>query len=137
MKNIIKDKSVGFFIGAAACVLMFLSDILYIILDSSDRTFSLLSCILIFAGSAVWILSALIPEKKLSFFPFIACALFGTAFAHCLILGLETLSDVWNNVNFVGGNPTMAVLFIVLFFVGTLTAVISSFCGYEKKESIE
>ena len=48
------------------------------------------------------------------------------------MVGLETLSDVWNDVNFVGGNPTMAITFIVLFAIRTVAAIVAAFMKEDK-----
>lgn len=111
---------------------MLVADILYIALDGADRTFSLLSFGFILAGALVQIVSAFLPGKIAFAMPVISVACYGVGFAQCLLLGLETLSDVWNQVTFVGGNATMAVLFIALFFVGTSAAIVSSFIQEEK-----
>lgn len=122
-----KGKSIGFYIGLAASALMLVFDIIYIAADFGDRTFSVAAFVLILLGVAVEVVYALLDIKILDFLPFIICVLYGVAFGHISMLGLETLSDVWNGVNFIGGNPAMAITFIVLFAVGTIASVTAAF----------
>lgn len=131
MKEFLKKRfvgrGIGFYIGFAAAIAMIVFDIAYIIADRGDRTCSMLSFALVLAGSVLYIAYAVLGLDVLDFVPVATCALYGVAFGHHLMLGLETLSDVWNDVNFVGGNATMAVAFIVMFAVGTVAAVTASF----------
>ena len=127
MKNKVEKKTKKFSLGMFTAIFMLVADMLYIALDSSDRTFSMLAFGLILAGALVQIVSSILPKKIAFAMPIISVACYGVGFAQCLSLGLETLSDVWNQVTFVGGNATMAALFIGLFFVGTFVSIISSF----------
>ena len=127
MKKNVEKKTKKFPLGMLTAIFMLIADVLYIALDGSDRTFSMLTFGLILAGALVQLLSAVLPKKIAFAMPIISVACYGVGFAQCLSLGLETLSDVWNQVTFVGGNATMAVLFIALFFVGTFTSIVASF----------
>lgn len=127
MKKNVEKKTKKFPLGMLTAIFMLVADMLYIALDSSDRTFSMLAFGLILAGVLVQFLSGVLPKKIAFAMPIVSVACYGVGFAQCLSLGLETLSDVWNQVTFVGGNATMAVLFIALFFVGTFTSIVASF----------
>lgn len=127
-----KGRGIGFYIGLASAVLMLVFSIVYIAVDSSDRTFSILTFALALVGAVIWIAYTLLDFKFLDFLPILSCACYGVAFAQHLRLGLETLSDVWNGVNFVGGNPTMAITFIVLFGIGMITALVAAFMKEDK-----
>ncbi len=137
MKEFLKKRfvgrGIGFYIGFAAAVLMLVFDIVYIAADHGDRTCSILSFVMILLGSAVYIAYALLDIEFLDFLPIVTCALFGVAFGHHLTVGLETLSDVWNGVNFVGGNATMATAFIIMFGIGAVAALVSAFMRENRK----
>lgn len=128
-----KGRGIGFYVGVAAAALMLIFDIIYIAADFGDRTFSVLAFVLILLGVAVEAAYVLLDIKLFDFLPFVSCALFGVAFGHISMLGLETLSDVWNGVNFIGGNPSMAITFIVLFAIGTVCAVVAAFMRENKQ----
>lgn len=127
MKKNVEKKTKKFPLGMLTAIFMLIADVLYIALDGADRTFSMLAFGLILAGVLVQFLSGVLPKKIAFAMPIVSVACYGVGFAQCLSLGLETLSDVWNQVTFVGGNATMAVLFIALFFVGTFTSIVASF----------
>lgn len=127
MKKNVEKKTKKFPLGMLTAIFMLIADVLYIALDGADRTFSMLAFGLILAGVLVQFLSGVLPKKIAFAMPIVSVACYGVGFAQCLSLGLETLSDVWNQVTFVGGNATMAVLFIALFFVGTFASIVASF----------
>ena len=127
MKKNVEKKTKKFPLGMLTAIFMLIADVLYIALDGADRTFSMLAFGLILAGVLVQFLSGVLPKEIAFAMPIVSVACYGVGFAQCLSLGLETLSDVWNQVTFVGGNATMAVLFIALFFVGTFTSIVASF----------
>lgn len=135
MKEFLKNRSVGFYLGWAAALLMILGDILFIALDVTDRTFSAVTFVFVLLGAAAEIASAFLPEKIASAAPVVSCICYGVAFGQHLMLSLETLSDVWNDVSFVGGNAAVAVAFLVIFFVGTVAAVVSAFFVRARKAS--
>ena len=127
-----KNRGIGFYLGCATAVLMLIFDIVYIAADFGDRTFTVLTFVLILLGAIAEIIYALLDIKLLDFIPVLSCALYGIAFGQLLMVGLETLSDVWNDVNFVGDNPTMAITFIVLFAIGTVAAIVAAFMKEDK-----
>lgn len=129
--KIFKNRSLGFWIGLFASVLMLISNIAFIIYDDGDRTFSYLTFTLILVG----VLSELLVIfKNYSFAPILPPVFFGGGLAIHLYLGLPTLSDVVNGVNFIGGDPTAVIAFGVPFILGTVIAIVASFMDHELKE---
>lgn len=127
IKLSLKNKPVGFYIGFASALLMLIADILYIALDFGDRTFSYLTFSLVLAAALIDIITYIADKPVFDFMSVITCAMYGVGFGKLLHLGLPTMSDVWNGVNFVGGDPKAVVLFSVLFIVGIIAAIISRF----------
>ncbi|SCP98435.1 hypothetical protein [Anaerobium acetethylicum] len=125
----LKNRTIGFWIGFAASCLMLIADIIFYITDSADRTFSFVTFMFIMAGVAC---ELLVIVKDFRFAPVLPPVCFGVALSMHLYLGLPTLSDVANGVNFVGGNPTAVVVFGACFFVGTIAAIVSSFMEQSK-----
>ena len=108
-----KNRGAGFYLGFATSVLMLIFSIVYIAL--------------VLLGALIGMAYALIDVKLLDFLPVVSCVFYGVAFGQHLFLGLETLSDVWNDVNFIGGSPALAITFIVLFAVGTVASLVAAF----------
>lgn len=132
-----KNRRVGFYLGIAAAVLMLVVDIAYIVSDYGDITFSMLSFTLMLAGSLLTIIYSILGYKFLDFIPVISCILYGFGFGQHLILALESLSDVWNEVSFIGGNATLGAVFIGLFFVPMVAAVVSAFMREDRKDAAQ
>lgn len=129
-----KGRSAGFYMGFAAAVLILAFDIAYIASDYGDRTFSVLTFVLMLAGSVLMMIYSFLNIKILDFIPAVSCILYGVGFGQHLILALESLSDVWNEVNFVGGNATLGAVFMGLFFVPMVVAVVAAFMREERVE---
>ena len=124
-----KNRTVGFWIGLAAAFLMLIADIIFIITDYSDRTFSMVTFILILIGVAG---EGLIIVKDFKFAPLLPSICFGVAMSIHLYLGLPTLSDVMNGVNFIGGDPNAVIVFGAIFLIGTFFAIVSCFMKQSK-----
>ena len=129
-----KGRRAGFYIGFAAAALILASDIAYIAALSGDRNFSALVFALMLAGSLLMLVYSLLNIKLLDFIPALSCILYRVAFGQHLSLALESLSDVWNGVNFVGGNATLGAVFIGLFFVPMVAAIVAAFMREERAE---
>lgn len=134
VKEFFKGRTVGFWLYFGSAAMMLIADILFVILDSGDRTFSLITFFAVLAGAAVAIAGAFL---KLDFLPMITAALYGVGLGMHLYLGLPTLSDVLNEVNFVGGNPTMVIVFGILFFIGLVACIVGGFLSQERKGGME
>lgn len=113
MKKSFADRNFGFYILLAAAFVALAGAILYLVLDGGDRTFTILGFLLALAGAVSTILAVL---TRLKFAPLVPTAFYAAASAFVLRLALPSLSDLWNKVNFIGGN---AVLGTVSCFTGT------------------
>lgn len=129
----VKNKTVGFWLGFGAALALLLTDIIFIAVDVKDRTFSAVTFALILVGAAVEIAYFFLDFKYLDFMPLVSCVCFGVALGAHWNLGLETLSDVWNGVNFVGGNAQAALGFGIVFVIGTVVAIVSCFMKQRKE----
>lgn len=123
------DRTIGFWIGLVASVLMLVGDVVFIIVDGDDRTFSFITFGLILAGVVCQALVVFFDWKVM---PLLCAVCFGTALSYHLFLGLPTLSDVVNGVNFIGGDPVAVVVFGGVFAVGTLLTLCASFMNQRK-----
>lgn len=125
-----KKRPLGFWLGAIAACVMLVANIVFILVDRGDRTFSWITAILILVGVLG---EALVIGKNPVFAPLIPAICYGVALSMHLYLGLPTLSDVVNGVNFVGGNPTAVLAFGGIFLVGTVLALAASFMRQTEK----
>lgn len=123
------NRTAGFWIGVSASILMLIGDLLFIVTDYGDRTFSLTTFILILVGVLG---EVLVIFTNFKFAPLIPSICYGVALSLHLYLGLPTLSDVMNGVNFIGGNPTAVIQFGIIFFLGTIAAIVSCFMEQSK-----
>lgn len=131
-EKFVKDRTVAYWLALAAAAVMLLTDIIFIATDIGDRTFSLLTFFLVLLGVIIEVVYVALDIKLLDFLPILSCACYGIAVGNHWNLGLATLSDVWNGVVFVGGNPKAAIAFGVIFFVGMVATVVSCFMNYKK-----
>ena len=128
----VKGRTVGYWLALAAAVVFLVADIIFIATDSKDRTFSLLTFLFILVGVVLEIAYVVLDKRFLDFLPILSCACYGVALGKHWFLGLETLSDVWNGVVFVGGNAKAALIFGIIFAVCTLVAIVSCFMKQKK-----
>ena len=108
--------------GAVALI----GSILYIVLDGSDKTFSVIAFVLGLLGAASTLLG-LVTDFKFS--PLIPAVLYSTACALVLRVAVPSLSDVWNKVNFIGGNAVLGMTFAAVYLIAAVAAVIACFAG--------
>lgn len=121
------DRPVTFYIGFAASLYMLIASVIFAGAAAGDRNFSLVVLLLNILGAAIWIAYVLLDIKILDFMPMLSCVCYGVAFGQHLMLTLESLSDVWNGVNFVGGNAYLALAFAIVFAVGLIISVVMCF----------
>ena len=120
-------KPVGFYIGLGSAVAMLIANIAFLGADIGDRTFTALTFVMNLVGAAIWIVYAFIDLPLLDFMPILGAACYGVGLGKHLFLTLESLSDVWNGVNFVGGNAMLALAFALAFAICLICAVASCF----------
>lgn len=126
-ERFVSGRTIGFYLALGAAVLFLISDIIFVAVDAGDRTFSYVTFALILVGAAIEIVSVFFDYKFLDFLPVVSCACYGIAFGMHLYLGLPTLSDRWNGVNFVGGNGDAVITFAILFGIGLVAALVACF----------
>lgn len=125
-----KNRTIGFWIGFIGTIIMLAANVLFIIIDYGDRTFSFITFGLILLGV---IGEILVVYTAFQFTTLIPAVCFGVALSMHLYLGFPTLSDVVNGVNFVGGNPKAVIQFGVMFLIGTICALTSNFMNQSKQ----
>lgn len=111
-------------LAAAACVAI-LGSLLYYLLDGSDKTFSWIGLVFALAG-AVSSLAAFTSFPLAAYFP---TALYAASFGFVLRVAIPSLSDVWNKVNFIGGNALLGMIFTGVYLVCTILSICACFIG--------
>ncbi|MBQ5987337.1 MAG: hypothetical protein IJL59_08720 [Clostridia bacterium] len=107
-----------------AAAIALLGSVLYLLLDRGDRTFSWLAFGLALGGAVI----TLLPLKtKLAFAPILPTALYAAAFGLVLRVALPSLSDVWNGVNFIGGNAVLGMTFAGVYLLCGILGCIACF----------
>ena len=132
MKKKFENRQPGFWISLAAAVLALVSAVLYIVLNGSDRTFSLVCLILMLCGVA---LTVLIFQNSFSLASLFVSFCYSVGFAFALRQTLPSVSDVWNKVNFIGGNALMGSAFSGVFLFCAVLSVIACFSGTDRREA--
>lgn len=130
MKNKIADRGVGFWISIAAGIISLLGSILYLVLDGADKTFTPLGFGLALGGAVATVLVL----TRFRIAPLISSVLYAAAFGVTLRVALPSLSDVWNKVNFIGGNATSGMTFSAVYLLCGLLSCVACFMGQTKSE---
>lgn len=130
MKLSLKNTRTGFWISAAAAVIALVGTAAYVILYLStatvsvDRVFSWFTVGLMAGGAVVTLLGELL---DFSVTPILGGACFSVALANHLVETAYPLADVLTGVPFFGGNPTLAIIFSVVFGLAALLNVVAAF----------
>lgn len=132
IKNAFKKRTVGFYFTLGAAIIALVGAILYVICDASDISYSSLGFTMMLVG-AITVLFTVFTD--FSFAPVIPSIFYSAGFALTLDGALPSLSDVWNGVNFIGGNGILATIFAGVFLIADLFAIVGCFMNQRKKES--
>ena len=107
---------------------------MYVVLDRGDKTFSWLAVGLLIVGSALQLFASLKGVEVL---------LLGGNLCHSLALGevlrvgLPSVSDLWNNVNFIGGNSQLALKMIIVFSgIAIFSCILCFVCCIKKQKDV-
>ena len=126
MKHVFKNRGLGFYMNLIAGAAALLGAILYIVLDGTDKTFTVVGFALALAGAGS---TALTVFTRLKFASSVPTAFYAAAFGVVLRVAVPSLSDVWNKVNFIGGNAAMGMAFAGVFFLCAVLGTVSCFAG--------
>jgi len=128
-KNLFKNRGIGFYLSLACSALSLVGAILFIALDGSDKTFSLIGFLLAIAAGLGFVLVLLVKNDLCALLPAVLSI---GAFAFTTRAMLPSLSDKWNHVNFIGGNAYMGLAFAIVFLISSLIGLASCYAGQQK-----
>ena len=114
-----------------AALIAVIGSVLYVLLDGTDKTFTWIGFGLALLGA----LSTVISFTQFQVAPFVPAVLYAAAFGFVLRVAIPSLSDVWNKVNFIGGNAVMGITFSCVYLVCALLAVWACFVGTDRKKN--
>lgn len=129
--SFMKYRSKGFYLELIAGGIGLLLSVYYGVQSRIDGAFDLLFLLLSLGGVLAVLLHCFF---RLDFLTLLAGVCFGVAFGVMVHDMLPTLSDVWNNVTFIGGNLQAYLLYTIGSFVAALLSVLSCFMGTEKEQ---
>lgn len=109
----------------AAAVIAVIGSVMYYILDGNDKTFTWLGVIFAAAGAV----STVLCFTRFRPASLISAALYSVSFGFVLRVAIPSLSDVWNKVNFIGGNALLGCIFSGVYLICAVLAVIACFTG--------
>lgn len=135
LKEKLAAKSAAQYVAYAAALIGLIADIAFIIVDGSDQTFTMGCFICVLAGS-VLALSDLFKSFFGGIGLWISVFLYSAGFAFHLYEAIPSLSDLWNNVNFIGGNQQAAIVFGAIFLAVTVVLIAANFFGEKRAPRI-
>lgn len=132
----LKGRPVLFYINLATAFLAIVSAIVFAIVDNADaNTFSVAVVVLMGCGGIAQIVSLFLP---MPFMPFAPLALYSAAVGVHIDTILVSLSDLWTGVGLYNGNNEIALVFLVLFAVCAIQAVVNCFMNKDsEKEEVK
>lgn len=132
LKNIFKDRTIAFYIGLGAAAAALIADILYIGLDYGDVTFSIATFAFVLIGALSEIAVVLLGWDFLILIPVVLCSIGFGIFVYTVI---PSITDLFTQVNFYGGNQTLAIAFFVIFLITTLCSIVTVFFNQKSNKA--
>ncbi len=134
LKNLIvhpfKNRTVGYWLNLSAAAIAILSAILLVAVDSGDKTCSMSAFAMMLVGG---LLFTAVMFVNIDILPVIPGIFYIAGFALELTATLPSLSDVWNGVNFIGGNAYTGLAFTILFAVSVILSIVANFMNHCKQ----
>lgn len=113
----------------ASAVTAILASIVFIATDSGDRTFSILTFVFALTAAVVQLASVFLNFDFLAILP---PWLYGVAVGIHIYTGIPTVTDIFTNVNFYGGNAWAVFTFGGIFLVCGVSAIVNCFLEQNK-----
>lgn len=124
IKGLLMSKSKFKKLIYAVLVAGLIAGVVFIVLDAGDVTFSIGCVICVIAGSMIGLMDFFLEREILLW---ISSLFYVAGFGFHLYAALPSLSDLWNHVNFIGGNQPVAIVFGSIFAVVMILLLISNF----------
>lgn len=102
-----------------------ITSIVFLIVNGEDRTFLWSTFFFVVVGSVIGLCDIFIHLRGMLIFT--STLAYVTAVGFHLYAALPSLSDLWNNVNFIGGNQNAAIVFGSIYIILTVILIIINF----------
>ena len=135
VKQMLSSKRVFQLISYGLLLVGLVADIVFIAADYGDTTFTVGCFVCALVGSVIGLSDFFRSFDGIALW--LASLLYLAAFAFHMSATLPSLSDLWNGVNFIGGNQYLAIAFAVIFGVIAIALVVFNFFRSEKKAPSE
>lgn len=113
----------------AAAAVAVIGSVLYYLLDGGDKTFTWLGVGFALAGAV----STALCFTRFDLAGFVTAVLYSASFGFVLRVAIPSLSDVWNKVNFIGGNAVMGMIFSGMYLLCAVLSVLACFAGTDSQ----
>lgn len=130
-KEMLKEKTVAQYACYTLLLAGLIVDIAFIAVNGGDQTFTIGCFVCVLLGSLIGLADLFVRIDSVPVFA--ASLLYACACAFHLHAALPSISDLWNGVNFIGGNQSAAIGFGIVFLVIAVGLVVLNFFGFTKK----
>ena len=130
MNGFLKNKGIWDYISLASILPAIAMLIYYCMQSTADGCFEVSIVLLLAAGIVLELVYFFI---KFDVLPMAASVAFGVALGLMLYYALPTFSDIWNNVNFIGGNAEAYFIYLGILAVAFIVAVVPCFLIEKEK----
>lgn len=128
--NLLRGRTIWFWLACGAAAAALISDVVFIALAAGDESFSAVTFVFVLLAALVQ--AAYVFTRRPAFLPAVSAACYAVGTGMHLYTGLPVLSDVVNQVTFVGGNAAYAVAFGAIFIACTVVSCITCFAEQNK-----
>lgn len=128
-----KQRTIAYYIGLGVAALAVLGAVIYAAVDFGDKSFSTTAFVIMLIGGLSFALVMFIDISALVLIPSVMYVL---GFAFALNAALPPLSDVWNGVNFVGGNAYAGLAFTIIFAVSAISSIVIAFMNQGRRKQL-
>lgn len=129
MKKFFENRTAGFYIGLAASCIALVGAVLLLLIAGNDLTFSLPAFILLVCGGLSY---GLVIFKEFKFAPMIPALLIALGTALHLEKGIPSVTDIINDIVYIGGNGWYCIYFGIVFLVATVLACVACYMREKK-----
>lgn len=133
LKESFLAKTVYQYVLYAVYIAGIIIDVIFLIVDGSDQTFTQGCFILVLIGSCLGLLDFFFEYGGFCLWGAALCYIAGIGFH--LAVGLESVSDLWNGVDFIGGNQEAAIAFGCCFIAIAVVLIVLNFFGRNKRRA--
>ena len=131
ISNMLQHRTKAFIIELIAAIILLGGLIYYLIQSNIDACFNVFYFLFVLLSIIAVVIHLFI---RFEFLTVITAAMSGGACGFIVYDMLPTLSDVWNGVNFIGGNLEAYIAYTAITLIASIMLIVASFLGTEMKK---